>query len=69
MERIELLWELVEREPLVRWSAVATLALVWLSVAWINPLPLLAAVVLVASVVVTLRRRGFDGPDDELDVL
>ena len=41
MERIELLWELVEREPLVRWTAVAILGLVWLTVAWLSPLPLI----------------------------
>ena len=52
MERIELLWELVEREPLVRWTAVAILGLVWLTVAWLSPLPLLVAGMLVATVYV-----------------
>ena len=41
MDRIELLRKLIEQEPLVRWSAVATAALAWLSVAWFSPLPLL----------------------------
>jgi hypothetical protein len=72
MERIELLWELVEREPLVRWSAVAILGLVWLTVAWLSPLPLLVAGMLVATVYVVRRRRGDHlgpRPDDDLDVL
>jgi hypothetical protein len=71
MERIESLWELVEREPLVRWSGLATLALVWLTVAWLSPVPLLAAFALVGTVYVVRRRRGGTAgePDDDLDVL
>jgi hypothetical protein len=71
MERIELLWDLAEREPLVRWSGVATLGLVWLTVAWLSPLPLLAAFALVGAVYVIRRQRGVTSrqPDDELDVL
>jgi hypothetical protein len=71
MDRIELLRKLIEREPLVRWTAVATAALVWLTVAWFSPLPLLVAVLLVASVFVVRRRRGDHlgaGADDELDL-
>jgi hypothetical protein len=72
MERIELLWRLVEREPLVRWSAVATLVLVWLTVAWLSPLPLLVAALLVATVYSVRRKRGIHlapRADDELDLL
>jgi hypothetical protein len=71
MERIELMWELAEREPLVRWSGLATLGLVWLTVAWLSPLPLLAAFALVGTVYVIRRQRGVPShqPDDELDVL
>lgn len=70
MERIELLWELVEREPLVRWSAAATLGLVWLTIAWLSPLPLVVAFALVGAVVVVRRRRGPGAePDDELDII
>ena len=71
MERIELLWELAEREPLVRWSGAATLGLVWLTVAWLSPLPLVAAFALVGTVYVVRRRRGPTSfqPDDELDTL
>ena len=73
MDRIELLRKLIEREPLVRWSAVATAALAWLSVAWFSPLPLLVAVLLVASVFVVRRKLGAHlgtaTPDDELDLL
>jgi hypothetical protein len=72
MDRIELLRKLIEQEPLVRWSAVATAALAWLSVAWFSPLPLLVAVLLVASVFAVRRRRGDHlgpRPDDDLDLL
>jgi Flp pilus assembly protein TadB len=73
MDRIEPLWKLIEREPLVRWTAVATAALAWLSVAWFSPLPLLVAVLLIASVFVVRRKRGDHlstaAPDDELDLL
>jgi hypothetical protein len=71
MDRIEPLRKLIEREPLVRWTAVATAALVWLTVAWFRPLPLVVAVLLVASVFVVRRRRGDHlsaGPDDEFDL-
>jgi hypothetical protein len=71
MERIESLWELAEREPLVRWSGLATLGLVWLTIAWLSPVPLLAAIALVGTVYVVRRRRGVTSgePDDDLDVL
>ena len=71
MERIELLRKLIEHEPLVRWTAVATAGLAWRSVAWFSPLPLFVAVLLVASVFVIRRRRGDHVgavPDDELDL-
>jgi hypothetical protein len=69
MERIESLIGLVEQEPLVRWSAAGTFGLVWLTVAWMSPLPLLAAVLLVGTVVVVRRRRGVGAqPDDEADL-
>ena len=67
MERIELLLRLVEREPLVRWSAAGTLGLVWLTVAWMSPLPLVAAILLVGTVVVVRHRREIE-PDDEVDL-
>jgi cytochrome c-type biogenesis protein CcmH/NrfF len=44
---------------------------VWLTVAWLSPLPLLVAGMLVATVYVVRRRRGDHlgpRPDDELDV-
>ena len=72
MERIELLWELAEREPLVRWSGLATLGLIWLTVAWLSPLPLVVALAVVGSVYVIRRRRGDHlrtPADDELDIL
>jgi hypothetical protein len=68
MERIELMLRLVEREPLVRWSAAGTLGLVWLTVAWLSPLPLVAAILLVGTVAVVRHRREVE-PDDELDLL
>ena len=72
MDRIELLAKLIEQEPLVRWSAVATAGLVWLTIAWLSPLPLVVAALLVSSVFVVRRKRGGHlgaPPDDELDVL
>ena len=68
MERIELMLRLVEREPLVRWSAAGTLGLVWLTVAWLSPLPLVAAILLVGTVAIVRHRREVE-PDDELDLL
>ena len=71
MDRIEVLAKLIEREPLVRWTAVATAGLAGLSVAWFSPLPLLVAVLLVASVFGVRRRRGEQlgaRPDDEFDL-
>ena len=71
MDRIEQLRKLIEQEPLVRWTAIATAGLAWLSIAWFSPLPLFVAVLLVASVFVVRRRRGDHlGPesDDELDL-
>jgi cation transporter-like permease len=67
MERIELMLRLVEREPLVRWCAAGTLALVWLTAAWLSPLPLLAAMLLVGTVAIVRHRRGVE-PDDEVDL-
>jgi hypothetical protein len=67
MERIELMLRLVEREPLVRWCAAGTLGLVWLTAAWMSPLPLLVAVLLVGTVAVVRSRREVE-PDDETDL-
>jgi hypothetical protein len=70
MERIELLWELVQKESLVRWSAVAGLGLVWLAVAWLSPLPLFVGLLLAGTVYVVRRQRGEQlSDDDELDML
>jgi hypothetical protein len=68
MDRMELLLRLAEREPLVRWTGAATLGLVWLTVAWMSPLPLVAAALLVGTVVVVRHRREVVQPDDELDL-
>lgn len=67
MEQFELLLRLAEREPLVRWTAAGTLGLVWLSVAWLSPLPLVAAVLLVGTVVFVRQRREIE-PEDEVDL-
>jgi hypothetical protein len=68
MDRMELLLRLAERDPLVRWTGAATLGLVWLTVAWMSPLPLVAAALLVGTVVVVRHRREVVQPDDELDL-
>jgi hypothetical protein len=57
-QRIELLWELIQSEPLVRYSVVGGIGLVWLSAAWLSPAPLLAAMMLAGVVYVVRRRRG-----------
>jgi hypothetical protein len=70
MERFELLWELCQREPLVRWSALAGIGLVWLAAAWLSPIPLVAAMMLAGTVYVVRRRRGdhlAGSADDDLD--
>jgi hypothetical protein len=72
-QRIELLWELIQSEPLVRWSVLAGIGLVWLACAWLSPAPLLAAMMLAGTVYVVRRRRGDHlAPrrphDDDLDL-
>jgi hypothetical protein len=69
MDRFEPYMELVLRDRLLRWSAITGIALVWLAVAWTEPLALAALVLLVGSVYVVYRRRGPVEVDDELDVL
>lgn len=72
MERFELLWELCQREPLVRWSVLAGVGLVWLAAAWLSPIPLFAAMMLAGTVYVVRRRRGDHlgpRPNDDLDWL
>ena len=69
MNRIEPLWELAQHDPLVRWTGIVGVGLVWLSAAWISPAPLTALVALAAAVWVFRRRRPLEPRDDELDVL
>jgi len=70
MERIELLWELVERDPLVRYGAAMGIALVWLSFAWMSPLPLVVLLMVAGGIYVVRERRGEPEDDpDELDLL
>jgi hypothetical protein len=68
MNRLEPYLELVLRDRLLRWSAITAIALVWLAVAWSEPLALGALVLLVGSVYVVYRRRGPVEVDDELDL-
>jgi hypothetical protein len=70
MDRFELLWELCQREPLVRWSVLVGVGLVWLAAAWLSPIPLVAAMMLAGTVYVVRRRRGdhlAPQADDDLD--
>jgi hypothetical protein len=69
MNRFEPYLELVQRDRLLRWSAITAIALVWLGVAWTEPLVLAAFLLLVGSVYVVYRRRGPVDVDDELDCL
>jgi hypothetical protein len=68
MNQLEPYVELVLRDRLLRWSAIVAVALVWLAVAWTEPLALAALVLLVGSVYVVYRRRGPVEVDDELDL-
>ena len=69
MNRIEPLWELVQRDALLRWSAVASVAIVWLAIAWAEPLVLVALAALGGGVYLANRRRGgLPDPDDEVDL-
>ena len=69
MNRIEPLWELAQEDPLVRWTGIVGVALVWLSAAWISPVPLLALFALAGGVWVYRRRRPLEPRDRELDTL
>jgi hypothetical protein len=69
MNRFEPYVELVLRDRLLRWSAITAIALVWLAVAWTEPLALATVVLLVGSVYAVYRRRGPVEIDDELDTL
>jgi hypothetical protein len=69
MDRFEPFMELVLRDRLLRWSAITAVALVWLAVAWAEPLAVAALLLLVGTVYVVYRRRGPVEVDDELDLL
>jgi hypothetical protein len=69
MDRFEPFVELVLRDRLLRWSAITAVALVWLAVAWAEPLAVAALFLLVGTVYVVYRRRGPVEVDDELDLL
>jgi hypothetical protein len=68
MNRLEPFVELVLNDRLLRWSAIASIALVWLAAAWTEPLALLALALLLGSVYVVYRRRGPVEPDDDDDL-
>ena len=68
MNQIEPFVELVLQDRLLRWSAIAAIALVWLAVAWTEPFALVALVLLVGGTYVVYRRRGPVVVDDELDL-
>jgi len=69
MDRFEPFVELVLRDRFLRWSAITAVALVWLAVAWAEPLAVAALLLLVGTVYVVYRRRGPVEVDDELDLL
>jgi hypothetical protein len=68
MNQLEPYVQLVLQDRLLRWSAIAAIALVWLTVAWTEPLGLAALLLLVGGVYVAYRRRGPVEADDELDL-
>ena len=69
MNRIEPLWELVQRERLLQWTAVVAFALAWFAAAWTDPMPLVVLVVVLGGVYLYRRRRGPIDHDDELELL
>ena len=69
VNRVESLTELIQRERLLQWTAVAAVALLWFAVAWTDPLPLLALAPLIGGVYLYRRRRGPVETDDELEYL
>ena len=73
MDRIEPLWELVRNDRAVRWSAYASVAIVWLAVAWAAPTLLVLLPLVAGGTYLFRRRRAADGsagdPDDDLNLL
>jgi hypothetical protein len=62
----ELYSNLTAREQrALRWSAAATAAVLWLSMAWADPWFLLAVPLTVAGFFVYRARRSQDEPDDD----
>lgn len=53
----------------IRWSGVAVLAALWLSVAWADPRFLLIIPLAGAGFWVYHRRHRTDDPDDDFDLL
>jgi len=69
MNRIEPLLELAQEDPLVRWTGIFGVGLLWLSAAWISLAPLLALAALAGGVYAYRRRNPLAPRDDDLDVL
>lgn len=69
MNRVEPLMELIQRERLLQWTAVAAVALLWFAAAWMDPTPLLALAPLIGGVYLYRRSRGPVDTDDELELL
>jgi hypothetical protein len=61
-DRIESIWTLVLEDRVVRYAAFAAAGLVWLSVAWLTPVPFLLALAAVGGVG-WYRRRNPAEPD------
>lgn len=58
------LWERLAREPTSRWAAFAMVPVLWLALAWRDPLVLVAVPVLALGPVLAMRLRGDEEPDD-----
>jgi hypothetical protein len=64
--RIESMWTLVLEDRVVRYAAFVAAGLVWLSVAWLTPVPFLLALAGLGGVAWYRRRNpGEPDADDE----
>jgi hypothetical protein len=73
MHRAEPLWHLVQQDPIVRWSSVAGVFVLWFAIAWLEPFVLLLLPALALGAHLLRRYRLRDGrilaEDDDIDLL
>jgi hypothetical protein len=69
MNQLQPLWELAQEDPLVRWTAIAGVAFLWLSAAWISPAPMLVWGAVAGGAYLYRRRNPLEPRDEELDLM